>query len=419
MTRLHTILSLATLCLPFSLSAMNYTEIPLTPLYKKQKNIATDDAISSVDVAINKKHGTNNLISDSLAPFFLSEEKMLDIIATIKECYPTLIPTDELINELYNKNNYFKKAIDYFNSAASNNLHNVTCSTLSLIEQPELPQPTIKLNKLSLPIKTYLIKKALNQIEHSYEIQLTGHTDTIWSFDISAHLAATGSADQTTRIWDLNTGKQTHILQNKGAHIIRFNPDGSRLATIEWYQSPEKTIIKEWNILSGGLIWSMDYKESVYNLEYVENTSNKILTITTEDKYRLGKSIQTLLLLNENKPCPLGTIPSKQIKNPFYESKYTKNYHADHPAKQLTNTTTLYVTKNNCQPLYLCQQAIKNTPTWNTPACESVKQSQSYKSLTDYEKKLIQAHITQKSTALKEAKATLKHSKKLLTLAGI
>ncbi len=414
----HTIISLAILFLSLSLPAMNWDEIPLTPFYQTKKEITTnlslEDLVATIDTAIKKKHGTNNIISDTFAPFFLSETTLFDIIDTINQCYPTLAPNDELINTLYDKNNYFKKAIDYFCDIASKNLQNVTCSTLSLIEQPELPQPTRQLNQFLLPIKTYILNKALNQIEHSYEIKCAGHTDMIRCFDISptAHLAATGGSDKTTRIWDLKTGIQTRILQNLKSDIVHFNPDGSRLATIEdHYSRHKKFIVKEWNPHSGDQHWSIESQEGIQNIAYAQNTPNNILAIFSHNifchHYNNNnfekKYTQTLILLNENNPCPIGTIPLTNGNPEHYDLNWSKsagNYYAEPPTRQIRDNTTLYITKKNCRELYLCEQAIQNTPTWNERGLLKIAESLSYTMLTDYEKQMVQTQIKEKIAAL-------------------
>jgi translation initiation factor 3 subunit I len=36
---------------------------------------------------------------------------------------------------------------------------------------------------------------------------LTGHTGSIWCLDFTEGTLVTGSADQTARVWDIETGK--------------------------------------------------------------------------------------------------------------------------------------------------------------------------------------------------------------------
>ncbi len=76
--------------------------------------------------------------------------------------------------------------------------------------------------------------------------QFTGHTDWVWSADISpdATLIATGSGplnladtnDTSVRVWDLNTGETVQTFEGHENTInqVQFTPDGSAVASASW-----------------------------------------------------------------------------------------------------------------------------------------------------------------------------------------
>jgi hypothetical protein len=61
------------------------------------------------------------------------------------------------------------------------------------------------------------------------------------------HLA-TGSFDQSVRVWDTRTGQQAHILKGhtSGVKSVAFSPDGQRLAS-----GSDDGTIKLWDVLTG------------------------------------------------------------------------------------------------------------------------------------------------------------------------
>ena len=64
---------------------------------------------------------------------------------------------------------------------------------------------------------------------------LTGHTEAIYSIDFSpdGSLLASGSRDNSLRVWDVKTGKELFfsLNHNREVHSVAFSPDGATLAS--------------------------------------------------------------------------------------------------------------------------------------------------------------------------------------------
>jgi WD40 repeat protein len=80
---------------------------------------------------------------------------------------------------------------------------------------------------------------------------LKGHTDWVRSvaFSPDGKTLASGSWDETIRLWDVKTGKNTATLKGHAGKVesVAFSPDGQTLASGNW----EKTI-KLWTMPHAG-----------------------------------------------------------------------------------------------------------------------------------------------------------------------
>jgi WD40 repeat protein len=89
-----------------------------------------------------------------------------------------------------------------------------------------------------------------NEDAHAWtqSLSLVGHTDAVNSVALSKSLAATGSRDQTARIWNVETGELLHTLRGHRDQVRRvaFSADASTLATA----GADETI-KLWDVASG------------------------------------------------------------------------------------------------------------------------------------------------------------------------
>ncbi len=64
---------------------------------------------------------------------------------------------------------------------------------------------------------------------------LEGHTSNVSSVSFSPDgtLIASGSSDDTIRLWDASTGEELHSLKGHtlGVNSVSFSPDGTRIAS--------------------------------------------------------------------------------------------------------------------------------------------------------------------------------------------
>ena len=92
---------------------------------------------------------------------------------------------------------------------------------------------------------TNALQEALNQkSEHN---RLVGHEDSVSSVSFSpdSKTLASGSADKTIKLWNLETGKEIRTLKEHEDSVssVSFSPDGKTLASGSW----DETIIL-WNL---------------------------------------------------------------------------------------------------------------------------------------------------------------------------
>ena len=82
---------------------------------------------------------------------------------------------------------------------------------------------------------------------------LTGHTHEIYSIDIASdsRTLATGSADCTVRLWDIEAGSQMMCLTTDGSTIasVAISPDAKHVAAGSYDNS-----VRVWDIVTGHLV---------------------------------------------------------------------------------------------------------------------------------------------------------------------
>ncbi|MEG4112470.1 nSTAND1 domain-containing NTPase [Microcoleus sp. Pol12B3] len=127
---------------------------------------------------------------------------------------------------------------------------------------------------------------------------LGGHTKSVnsVSFSRNGKLLATGSDDNTVKLWDTTTGKEitTLIGHTDSVNTVSFSPKGKLLATA----STDNTV-KLWDITTGNVIKTLSgHTSSVWGVSFSPN--GKLLATGSRDKTvklwdtNTGKQIKTL-----------------------------------------------------------------------------------------------------------------------------
>ena len=352
--------------------------------------------ITTIDTAINKEYGSQYFLG-IIAPKLATEE-VFDIVNIAYQTHGhTFYYNDNLIATLYAKNELFKQAIDSFITQAHNNLESLNIGNLEIIEDPQRPQPNTQLNPLPSQIRSYVMRRALEQINHTYDIILTGHTRTIRRFDIceATHQAATAGYDYTFRLWDLATGKLTHTInEEKWVKQIKFNHDGSQVAT-----SYKKHSIIIWCPKTGNALHTIIHPFPIQRICYA-HPENFILAVLGRDnsdkKYISRWSTQTKNILAA-KPTD-STYFDDASSTPDYKGTI---YTADHPENNIiASQTELCVKKHNCGALYLLEKSIEKTQNKGNLTIEALANSQSYKNSTTLEKEIAFGELRKKAAAL-------------------
>ncbi|TGJ67381.1 hypothetical protein EYR41_006514 [Orbilia oligospora] len=126
---------------------------------------------------------------------------------------------------------------------------------------------------------------------------LEGHTSTVTSLVFSANddLLASGSSDETLRIWDVATGAQLHVFRGHRSTIgdvifytvdwvgherhvntVAFLGDGKMLAS-----GSDDDTVRIWNAITGVLLHKLKFNDSIYRITFSANAN--ILAIVVRD----------------------------------------------------------------------------------------------------------------------------------------
>lgn len=96
--------------------------------------------------------------------------------------------------------------------------------------------------------------------------RLEGHDDWVWSvaFSPDGTQLATGSEDDTARLWDLATGREIARLDVDWVWSVAFSPDGMRLAT-----GSKDNTARLWDLATGRAIaWLKGHELDVTSVAF-------------------------------------------------------------------------------------------------------------------------------------------------------
>merc|ERR1711998_453912 len=96
----------------------------------------------------------------------------------------------------------------------------------------------------------YAVNDGLAQADDPCIMVLSGHSNTVTSvcYSPDGKTLASGSDDETVRIWDVMSGGCVHVLNGHSSNVnsVCYSPDGKTLAS----GSKDKTV-RIWDVLSG------------------------------------------------------------------------------------------------------------------------------------------------------------------------
>jgi len=125
-------------------------------------------------------------------------------------------------------------------------------------------------------------ENALHQAVQALRAQfnLTGHIGDVWSLDFSpdGKRLATAGFDQTTKVWDAQTGQELLSLQGHSGWVddIAFSPDGKTLAT-----ASEDSTARLWDAQTGKELANINRPHAIYSLAF--RPDGKQLALTSAD----------------------------------------------------------------------------------------------------------------------------------------
>lgn len=414
-------LSLIILCTQLSLFSMDQT---ITP--------SQEQVMARISHDICVKYGSNPAhndlfygIANMITQLTLTPAQSLDIMKIVEQHYArnTALDLPDTFNKLYIQNSFFKSAIDELTKFADDNLKLLTANNITTIENPTKQQPTPLLNELSLPIKKYVMNRALKKINYTYDIVLSGqHQDPIQAFDICelTDQAVTSSFKKKPTtieeivtftwpndkqqnwnniflLWDLKTGKPIKKFNEQNPiNIVAFSPDGSLIAAAMYNENT----VKIWCPKTNQLLHTLSSHDRIDNLVI----NNHLLTAIYNNNASITKHIITQWALKtdynsgQKISCfhaadEWGEHGHRTKHSQFYGNKYR----AIPPLTYLTSKKNeLTITKRDCNHVLMCLQAIQKTDTSLSNPQDKIEKSSSFQQSTSWERGMIYTAIQRK-----------------------
>jgi len=361
----------------------------------------------SFDQEIRRKHSK---VWNVFFNMILTEEEVFEFINNVTDKFPTVIAHRKLLDKFSNNEDLlFFQVINYFIALARKNFDIVTYDTLATIQDATAPQSIPQLNKLPLPIKKYVMSRAYNNIKRPYTTFFTGHTALIRHIDVNArvNLAATTSDDMTFRLWDLATGKEAYTFPEKAmSGYVKFNDSGSRLATTSVHTTnPQEIHIKIWNTTSKMLLHTIAQSNFIMGLTFFQKQQDDRLLVFNQSCPSSKKHSISLYLLKKNKEPIVTEYAEAGPARIAFSYTHLGDYESIVNSFDWNAEVFNWQAQKNSRPLYLCEQAIRNTQ--HKEFLGKIKQTPVYESLTPLEKTMIVNKMSHHRSTLERVASSL------------
>src|SRR5581483_5980941 len=275
----------------------------------------------------------------------------------------------QFIKRMIQENDFCKMAFDKLEKYANEEIASVTISSVDDIINYNRLQGIWQ--KLPLDTTYYVLRQVLNNLQFSYNIELSGHSADILCAQIceKTDTAAVGCQNKIVYLYNLENAVCTQLLQTSTIpNIICFNTDGSQVAIAAETSDYNIPTITIWCPHTGQQLFQIKMPQNkIYNISYTDNKDHKNqLHVISSRKDIFNSCMQiTTCSLNKGKESNKGssnvpcTIPAQLTNRP---SKITLTRYIIYMPILLFDLKTKLLIKNYyCPPLSLCLTALKNT----------------------------------------------------------
>src|SRR5579871_4543652 len=174
-------------CYFFAMDFDKEDGIPLSAIYQKTTIKTTEPKSSEQQFAdfeqkIKIEYGASSLLTKALYSCYFEKAQ--------REA-PAIIASDEMVKKFsLIENSFYAKAIENLITQAQSHYENVTCNTLSTINNPHVSQPSSFLNKLPFYVRAHIMRCAYESLDMGYAVVNLPKNYTRSSIRNKTHIAA-------------------------------------------------------------------------------------------------------------------------------------------------------------------------------------------------------------------------------------